>query len=336
MSDGAQGSAPDSRDSDDEDWLKELLSARGSAATSASAWSDDAEPAEWLAEIVSAGRHLTPAPPAAPERLPDDAATLRAAAPASATKKRRPSPREVATPFRSYALISENTPEWYIRAIANYPDGRLPYMHTPRVMPGQLDEPAELAQHAEARAQPAKPACLAQYAQPAQPPKPAQPHKRKFDASAFPGAVLRLPGTRDILERLAADPCMEVELPPPNALAGAVVTHARAVVQRRLLPGRAVFKIGITTCPTHRWHNAKYGYRLSLDSYERMVLLLATDNGDAAAFLEAALIALFQGTDGCRNVATGGEGLRPTEGPFFTYLVISAPVAQRRPVRSAP
>ena len=144
-----------------------------------------------------------------------------------------------------------------------------------------------------------------------------------------------LPGAHDILEQLAADPRMEVELPPRNALAGAVVAHARAVVLRRLLPGAAVFKIGITTCPTHRWHNAKYGYRLSPDSFERMVVLLATDSGNAAAFLEAALIALFQHTTGCRNVATGGEGLRPTEGPFFTYLVIAEPMAQRRPVRSA-
>jgi len=94
-------------------------------------------------------------------------------------------------------------------------------------------QPAEFLQPAR-HAQPAQPAQPVQPAQVAQPAQPAQPQKRKFDRSAFLGAMLRLPGIREILEQLAADPYMEVELPPPNALAGAVVAHAQAVVQRRL------------------------------------------------------------------------------------------------------
>ena len=60
---------------------------------------------------------------------------------------------------------------------------------------------------------------------------------------------------------------------------------------------------------------------MSPDGFQRMVLLLATDSGAAAAFLEAALISRFQETRGCRNIASGGEGLRPAGGPFFTYVV---------------
>ena len=136
--------------------------------------------------------------------------------------------------------------------------------------------------------------------------------------------------------KLADDFCIEWDLPPLRAVAGTVLNHAIAAVLRRLQHGPAAFKIGITTCPIRRWHNERYGYRLSPDKFERMVLLLATDRGDGAAYLEAALIQRFQQTVGCRNVAPGGEGLNPTPGLMFTYLVISAPAAQRGSACAAP
>lgn len=147
--------------------------------------------------------------------------------------------------------------------------------------------------------------------------------KRKFDLAAFPEALLRLPSALEMLDEIAGDEVMELDLPRPRDLAGAILAHACAAIARRIQPGGAVFKIGITTNPVHRWHNERYGYRLSSDGFETMVLLLATDCGAAAAYLEAALIKQFQQTRGCRNVASGGEGLRPTAGPFFTYLVIN-------------
>ena len=66
-------------------------------------------------------------------------------------------------------------------------------------------------------------------------------------------------------------------------------------------------------------------YGRSSDKYAKMVVLLISARGEAAAFLEAALISKLQATIGCRNIASGGEGLRPAEGPFFTYLVIAPP-----------
>ena len=100
-------------------------------------------------------------------------------------------------------------------------------------------------------------------------------------------------------------------------MAGAVLDHAKAVIARQLEPGPAVFKIWITINPIHRWHNKVYGYGHSPDKYIKMVLLLMSASGEAAAFLEAALIDKFRETAVCRNVAAGGEGLRPTEGPFL-------------------
>jgi len=116
---------------------------------------------------------------------------------------------------------------------------------------------------------------------------------------------------------------MELDVPRRTAMAGAVLEHAVAVIERQLLrAGPAVFKIGITMNPIHRWHNATYGYGRSADKYSQIVVLLISARGEAAAFLEAALISKFQATAGCRNIASGGEGLRPAEGPVFTYLVI--------------
>ena len=152
--------------------------------------------------------------------------------------------------------------------------------------------------------------------------KPVQP-SCAFRAPLLPEAVLCLPNTHALLRQIAEDPRMEWDLPPPRFLAGAVLAHAVAAIAKRLAPCPDAFKIGITSHPIHRWHNDRYGYRWSPDRFRRMILLLATHSGPAAAFLEAALIGRFQNTRGCRNIASGGEGLKPTVGPFFTYLVIS-------------
>ena len=170
--------------------------------------------------------------------------------------------------------------------------------------------------HSEPPAKPAAPPKTAQAE-----PKAPEPRPRRYDLTVFPQAVLTLPSAIGMLHEIAGDAVMELDLPSPKALAGAVLEHASAAVACRIQPGEP-FKIGITTNPIHRWHNVRYGYRQSAERFDRMILLLATDSGPAAAFLEAALISRFKKFGGCRNVASGGESLKPTIEVFFTYLVI--------------
>lgn len=340
--------APDNSDSDDDNaWLRELISAKGDppVSTVAAAWNGDSEITEWFAELCSAtGSSSTPSL-AAPVPQPEvKAVVIQAAAPASAREKpARPrrgrgggaptgptwnpygypvgseithpgmptpcfskEPGAGTCPYNPNAL-NPDPRDWWGPAIGMRPLGHIRH-----------DPPA--AQPAAAQSAPALPA-PAQLA-PAAP----RPQKRKLELACLPEAVLRLPATLELVEQIAEDPAMEWQLPPPRALAGAVLEHAAAVVRRRVR-SKVLFKIGLTTNPIHRWHNPRYGYRLSHDNFDRMVILFATDRGEAAAFLEAALIGMFKQNEGCRNIASGGESVRPTYGPFFTYMVIQKPRA---------
>ena len=86
------------------------------------------------------------------------------------------------------------------------------------------------------------------------------PRKRPFDASCLPEAVRQLSTTGRLLEEVAADAFMEMDVPRCNAMAGAVLDNAKAVIARQIQPGPAVFKVGITINPIHRWHNKSHGY----------------------------------------------------------------------------
>ena len=139
------------------------------------------------------------------------------------------------------------------------------------------------------------------------PPAPG-PRKRPFDASCLPEAVRQLSTTGRLLEELAAGAFLEMDVPRRNAMARAVLDNAKAMTARQLQPGLAVFKIGITINPTHRWHNKVYGYGHSPDKYINMVILLMSASGEAAAFWEAALIEQFRETAGCRTLPPEARG----------------------------
>jgi hypothetical protein len=84
-----------------------------------------------------------------------------------------------------------------------------------------------------------------------------------------------------------------------------------------------VFKIGITARPDHRFCNKQFGY--ILEGYHYMVLLHCEKNSRACGFLEAALISFFRDTQGCANIAIGGEGFSleaDLEATCYLYLVI--------------
>ena len=319
MSGQARAVEPDVCDSDDEAWLIELIAARGDApfaGAGAPAWTGDSEVTEWLAELcsgagyVSSSASLPACASAAPARRPEVKAVAIVATARSNVPKAPPSRGH----GRKAPARAEINPIGYLpvseRTHLGMPDPRV----SKEPGAGTCPDPSDRRGAAISTQPSGHPCSLA----PAAGPAPATaPKKRKFESACFPEAVLRLPATRGILEQLADDPVMELDLPPPRSVAGVVLTLATAVVARRLQPGPAVFKIGITTNPIHRWHNNRYGYRLSHERFESMVVLLATDRGDAAAYLEAALISRFQHIPGCRNVAPGGEGLIPSEGPFL-------------------
>ncbi|CAK9106713.1 unnamed protein product [Durusdinium trenchii] len=82
-----------------------------------------------------------------------------------------------------------------------------------------------------------------------------------------------------------------------------------------------VFKIGFTHCPHSRLRNPVFGYLGELQKWERMVIVFASSEAVGPAFLEAALIQKYKGTPGCRNERDGGETVKESEGPYFTYFV---------------
>ena len=82
--------------------------------------------------------------------------------------------------------------------------------------------------------------------------------------------------------------------------------------------GPTVFKIGFTHDPLQRMLG-KAGYHL--EKYERMYLLHIACGSSFCKCLEAHLIRLFCGWQGCHNERLGGEGPDQFPGPYFCYLV---------------
>ena len=101
------------------------------------------------------------------------------------------------------------------------------------------------------------------------------------------------------------------------------------------------YKIGITECPLHRWYNDDHGYahatenvwsamhivyiaptskwkRHIVDTPESLALKMASTGA-----MERALIREFKGTQGCINVADGGD-CPSTGSPHLVYVITEA------------
>ena len=129
----------------------------------------------------------------------------------------------------------------------------------------------------------------------------------------------RLPG---LMCEIMADPSIHLDVVPSDTLASKILAHAQTVIQG--LPAQCQFKIGQTLNPVHRWANAEYGYRHVCKprwSCVRILAILA--HGEAAGFLEAALISNWHADARCQNSARGGEAVSRQEGPCFVYVVVS-------------
>ena len=76
-----------------------------------------------------------------------------------------------------------------------------------------------------------------------------------------------------------------------SCTAGVALRHAVAVVDRLFqLHYPMTFKLGYTHSPSWRWSNPIYGYSMSIEKWEQMVVLYSSFEPYGAAMLEAALI----------------------------------------------
>ena len=76
------------------------------------------------------------------------------------------------------------------------------------------------------------------------------------------------------------------------------------------------YKIGFTHDPLKRMQ----GY--FLEGYHRMHLLHVSSASTVCKCLEAHLIRLYRGRQGCQNESLGGEGPDHFDGPYFVYITI--------------
>ena len=112
------------------------------------------------------------------------------------------------------------------------------------------------------------------------------------------------------------------DIPKNCSLASGILQHAELSIRSLSSKHPALHKIGITSNPVRRWEHTEYGYKHDKQRWDKMTIVHIHADAHAICLLEAALIRIFFGTSGCRNIRAGGEGV-PSEatGPFFCYIV---------------
>lgn len=98
----------------------------------------------------------------------------------------------------------------------------------------------------------------------------------------------------DVFGKIYQDPIISCDLPRPSSTSGKILEHATKTIERLLRRySPMTFKFGITHDASVRWHNPKFGYKVSKERFARMHVLYAASNPTGPSFLEAALIAIF-------------------------------------------
>ena len=137
-----------------------------------------------------------------------------------------------------------------------------------------------------------------------------------------PKHLLHMPRLPGLMSEIMAEPAVRFDVVAGNALASKVLQNAQAVI--RSLPTKRFFKIGLSLNPVHRWCNLEYGYQNSISPHwSQMRVLAMLEHGEAAGFVEAALVASWQADSRCLNSAHGGEAVAKQEGPFCVYVVVA-------------
>ena len=107
-----------------------------------------------------------------------------------------------------------------------------------------------------------------------------------------------------------------------HATASQVAKHVCASVARLSSRHPAVFKVGITVNPIHRWMHRLYGYcHDHREKWQGMRVVAVNASAFTGALLETILISTYKETPGCRNESPGGETASPADGPHFVYVV---------------
>ena len=108
-----------------------------------------------------------------------------------------------------------------------------------------------------------------------------------------------------------------------STLASSVIGHGELAVRSLSSKYPCIYKIGLTKNPVQRWMNKEYGYKHDTrNRFTNMTVIFAHADPQPVGFLEAALIRLFMGLPGNRNIQMGGEGLdQEGAGPYFCYVV---------------
>ena len=110
-------------------------------------------------------------------------------------------------------------------------------------------------------------------------------------ALALPVGLQSNPSLQAIAYQSAGMAMLEFDLPCPTPLAGKVLQHCVAVIERLFRKWEPlIFKIGWTHNACWRWSNSLYGYAHSREKWSTMTVLYLTDEPYGPAMLEAALI----------------------------------------------
>ena len=127
---------------------------------------------------------------------------------------------------------------------------------------------------------------------------------------------------RDLESSAFASGAISFDIPSNGNLASGVLQHAELTIRCLSSKHPALHKIGITSNPVKRWEHTEYGYKYDKQPWDKMTVVHIHHDAHAICLLEAALIRIFLGTPGCRNIRPGGEGVHcEATGPFFCYIV---------------
>lgn len=100
-----------------------------------------------------------------------------------------------------------------------------------------------------------------------------------------------------LIDQASAISSIHFALPKSNAVAGAVLSHAIRIVEKKFSQhDPMIFKLGYTHNPHWRWCNTIYGYGHACEKWSTMTILYAAPEPFSPAMLEAALIEKYQST----------------------------------------
>ena len=110
-----------------------------------------------------------------------------------------------------------------------------------------------------------------------------------------PPKTSMLEGLDKVIAESEALGCIHFRTPAAGSLAGRVLRHAVAEMERMFREkGPVIFKVGFTHDPVWRFTNKLYGYCHDCDGWTNMLVLFVSDEPHGPAFLEASLIKKYR------------------------------------------